>query len=158
MRFIEHKLIDFLAQLENFQKRLWLKRKFVVETTYCITLDLISHELYDEIAANDAQREEWVRLFAFDEIKGNEKTPGYSVPLTIEFLKSNDKLLLDTRFFGDAFCSRLLASLDNLDMQIKGVLVRSDNFQALSLLATGMFYRVWCPRTPQRLRVLRPFR
>jgi adenine-specific DNA-methyltransferase len=46
------KLIDFLAQLEDFQKKLWLKKKFVVETNYCITLDRVPEELYPEIAAN----------------------------------------------------------------------------------------------------------
>ena len=36
IRAIAHKIIDFLAQLEGFQKKLWLKKKFVVETFYCV--------------------------------------------------------------------------------------------------------------------------
>jgi hypothetical protein len=76
-------------ELENFQKKLWLKKKFVVETQYCVTLDRVPEELYPEIAANDAQREEWVRLFAIDDIKGDLTTPGYSKPLTVDFLKAN---------------------------------------------------------------------
>jgi adenine-specific DNA-methyltransferase len=36
IRRIAGKIIDFLAQLEDFQKKLWLKKKFVVETNYCI--------------------------------------------------------------------------------------------------------------------------
>ena len=51
IRKIAHKIIAFLEQLENFQKKLWLKKKFVVETQYCITLDRIPEELYAEIAA-----------------------------------------------------------------------------------------------------------
>ncbi len=39
IRKIAGKIVDFLAQLEDFQKKLWLKKKFVVETQYCITLD-----------------------------------------------------------------------------------------------------------------------
>ncbi len=31
IRRIAHKIIDFLAQIENFEKKLWLKKKFVVE-------------------------------------------------------------------------------------------------------------------------------
>ena len=31
------KIIDFLAQIEDYQKKLWEKRKFVTETQYCIT-------------------------------------------------------------------------------------------------------------------------
>lgn len=38
IRRIAGKIIDFLAQLEDFQKKLWFKKKFVVETRYCITL------------------------------------------------------------------------------------------------------------------------
>ena len=58
LRKIASKLIDFLAQLEDFQKKLWLKKKFVVETNCCITLDRVPEELYPEVAANEAQCEE----------------------------------------------------------------------------------------------------
>ena len=66
IRKIAHKIIQFLAQIEDFQKKLWLKKKFVVETNYCVTLDRIPEELYPKIAANDSQRGQWVRLFARD--------------------------------------------------------------------------------------------
>ena len=68
IRRIAHKIIAFLEQLENFEKKLWLKKKFVVETNYCVTLDHVPEDLYSEIAANDAQREDWARLFAIDDI------------------------------------------------------------------------------------------
>jgi adenine-specific DNA-methyltransferase len=134
IRRIAHKIIDFLAQIENFQKKLWLKKKFVVETQYCVTLDRVPEELYPEIAANDTQREEWVRLFAIDQIEGDLTTPGYSAPLTVEFLKANPYLVLDTRHFSEDFKRRLLASFDDLDEQCDGLLIHSENFQALSLL------------------------
>ncbi len=134
MRRIAHKVIDFLAQLENFQKKLWLKKKFVIATNYCLTLDRIPEELYAEVAANEAQREEWVRLFAIDEVEKTLSGPGYSVPLTIEFLRANPFMVLDTSFFGQDFKDRLLASLGDLDEQTDGVLVQGENFQALELL------------------------
>ncbi|MGC9101181.1 MAG: hypothetical protein ACP5HC_07995 [Caldisericum sp.] len=34
-------IIDFLAQIEDFQKKLWEKKKFVLKTDYVITLDRI---------------------------------------------------------------------------------------------------------------------
>ena len=98
IRRIAGKIINFLAQLEEFQKKLWLKKKFVVETNYCITLDRIPDEFYPEIAASDAQREEWVKLFAIDEIEANLARPGYSVPLSLDFLKANRNLVAETRF------------------------------------------------------------
>lgn len=141
IKMVGMKLITFLASLENYQKRLWLKKKFVVESNYCITLDRVPENLYAEIAVNDAQREEWVRLFAIDEIKGetgdglfNDGKAGYSVPLTVELLKENPFLVLDTKFFTAAFKNALLKSIDNIDEQCDGLLINSENFQALELL------------------------
>ncbi|NCC60460.1 MAG: site-specific DNA-methyltransferase [Verrucomicrobiae bacterium] len=134
LRRIAHKIIRFLEQIESFQKKLWLKKKFVVETNYLITLDQVPEELYPEIATNDAQREEWVRLFAIDEIKKEMMKPGYSVPLTVEFLEANEKLLIDTRFFDGEFKVRLLGAIDDIDGQCDGLLIHSENFQALQLL------------------------
>ena len=145
LRTIAGKLIDFLAQLENFQKKLWLKKKFVVETNYCITLDRVPEELYFEIAANEAQHNEWIKLFAIDEIQAVATgKPGYSKPLTVKFLKANDKLVLDTRFFDDIFKARLLASIENFDEQCDGLLINSENFQALNLLQDRYQKQVKC--------------
>jgi len=144
IRRIAHKIIDFLAQIENFQKKLWLKKKFVVETQYCVTLDRVPEGLYSEIAANEAQREEWVRIFAIDEIQGDLVTPGYSAPLKVEFLKANPYLVLDTRHFSEDFKRRLLASFEDLDEQCDGLLIHSENFQALNLLIERYREQVKC--------------
>ena len=131
---VGEKIIRMLAQLENFQKKLWLKKKFVVQSDYCITLDRVPEKLYSEIIANEAQRKEWVRLFAIDEIKGDLTTEGYSKPLTIEFLKQNPFLVLDTAFFDAKFKHQLVKSMENIDEQTNGLLINSENFQALQLL------------------------
>lgn len=127
-------LIDFLAQLENFQKRLWLKKKFVVETNWCITLDNIDESFYPEIAANQAQTEDWVKLFAIDKIEADLQTPGFSRPLTVDFLKANKNLVLDTRHFSHTFRDKLIASIDNIDERTNGVLVHADNSQGVRFL------------------------
>ncbi len=134
LRRIAHQLIAFLAQLEDFQKKLWLKKKFVTETQYCITLDRVPESLYPAIAVNDAQREEWVKLFAIDEIAGDTAQVGYSVPLTVAFLKGNPFLLVDTALFDDDFKAALMAEIENLDAQCDGILIHSENLQALSIL------------------------
>jgi adenine-specific DNA-methyltransferase len=134
IRNIAHKLIDFLAQIEEFQKKLWLKKKFVVETHYCVTLDRVPEELYPAIAKNDAQREEWVKLFAIDEIEGDMFAVAYSNPLTIEFLKANPFLLVDTIFFNAGFNYCLLASFKDLNEELDGLLIHSENFQVLNLI------------------------
>ncbi|MEQ3636471.1 DNA methyltransferase [Alcanivorax sp.] len=124
LRRIAQHLIDFLAQLENFQKKLWLKKKFVVDTQYCITLDRIPADLYADIAKNDAQRAEWVRLYAIDEIEG------YSSPLTEKFLQENTNLLVDTAHFSDDISEKLAEFGCDYD----GLLIHSENFQALNAL------------------------
>ena len=135
LRAVAHKIIDFLASIENFQKKLWLKKKFVLETNYCITLDRVPEGLYSEIVKNKAQHDEWIKLFAIDEIRGEELgSVPYSNPLTIEFLKANPFLVLDTQFFSTEFKYKLLASIDNLDENTNGVLINADNFHILNLL------------------------
>ena len=103
IRKIAGKIIDFLVQLEDFQKKLWLKKKFVVETQYCIAVGCIPEEFHSEVAANEAQREEWVQLFAIDKIKVDLNTPGYSAKLKPEFLKAHPTLVVDTRHFDVGF-------------------------------------------------------
>jgi adenine-specific DNA-methyltransferase len=152
IRRIAHKLIDFLAQIENFQKKLWLKKKFVVETQYCITLDRIfaiedekaREWLVDQIIKSDAQREEWVTLFGIDQIKQDLATPGYATPLSPEFLRANQNLIVDTRWFDVPFRHRLLGSIDHLDEHTDGVVIHGDNFQALNLLERRYSEAVKC--------------
>ena len=153
IRKIASKIIDFLAQLENFQKKLWLKKKFVVETNYCITLDRVPEELYPEIAKNDAQWEEWEKLGFVDlSVKGTKKKAGElelgddSTPpvKTVEYLNSFPPLLIDTKFFDNSFREALLASIEDFEKECDGVLIHSDNFQALNLLAYRYRKNVKC--------------
>ncbi|MBC06433.1 site-specific DNA-methyltransferase [Thalassospira sp.] len=138
LRGIARHLIDFLAQLEDFQKRLWLKKKFVVDTQYCITLDRIPGEFFSEIAANDVQREQWIQLFAIDQLNN------YSAPLTVEFLKENERLLVDTALFDADFRDRVVSGIQDIDAEQIGQLLHSDNFQALRVLQEKLKSGVKC--------------
>lgn len=73
LRTIAQDIIAFLAQLENFQKKLWLKKKFVVGHHYLITLNHIlkldnAAAWLTEIFANEKQCRAWQDLFAFNEL------------------------------------------------------------------------------------------
>ncbi|MBQ0057402.1 MAG: site-specific DNA-methyltransferase [Bacteroidales bacterium] len=125
---VGEKIITMLAQIEDFQKRLWLKKKFVVQSDYCITLDRVPESFYAEICENEAQRKEWVRLFSIDEVEG------YSEPLTEPFVLQNPYLVLDTAFFSLSFKHRLLSKIEEVDKNCNGLLINSENFQALELL------------------------
>ena len=140
IKAVGEEIIQMLAGLEDFQKKLWLKKKFVVQSDYCITLDRVPESLYADICANEEQHEEWKRLFDIESIKATEGDmfssgkQGYTGELTVQFLKENPHLVLDTAFFNTDFKHRLLESMDNIDAQCDGLLVNSENFQALELL------------------------
>lgn len=149
VRHVGEKIIAFLAQLEDFQRHLWLKKKFVLETQWCVTLDRVPESLYPEIVTNETQREEWVELFAINEISGDlsNGNTGYNEPLNTDFLNANPYLVLDTRHFSADFKNRLLTGLSNagpLDKQTDGLLVHSENFQALNLLQARYQTQVKC--------------
>jgi adenine-specific DNA-methyltransferase len=131
-------IIAFLEQIENFQKKLWLKKKFVTEVRYCLTLDRIPETFYDEIAANAAQREEWKALYHIQAIPadttGQPGYPGDKKPLTVEFLQANPFLMVDTGHFSADFAARLVAAIPMLDESLGGVCFHSENFQALEFI------------------------
>ncbi len=141
---VGHTIIDFLAQIENFQKKLWLKKKFVIETNWCITLDRIDERFYPEIIANKAQIREWCEMYAIDEIEPTLDSVGYSELLTVEFLSQNQNLVVDTKHFSEDFKQRLIASIEELDENTGGLMIKSDNFQALNLIKNRFKSQIQC--------------
>jgi len=142
LRAIALDLIAFLAQLEDFQKKLWRKKKFVVATHYCITLDRVPESLYPIIAANPGQWEQWEKLGMLSENKTdlfNQAKAG-----SIEYLKAHPYLMVDTALFTIEFKQALLAAVDNLDDSLDGLLIHGDNFQALNLLQERYREQVKC--------------
>lgn len=123
LKQVASKIILFLEQLENFQKKLWLKKKFVIASNYCITLDRIPSDYYPEILENKAQLEEWKSLFNFHITNNN-----------INDLINEPFLVLDTKFFNEDFTDRLLAEFEDLDKVTNGLLINSDNFQGVNFI------------------------
>lgn len=138
-------IIKFLAQIENFQKKLWLKKKFVVETNWCITLDRIPEEYYDEIRQNKEQVQEWIDMYAIDEIQQDlEHTEPFTPVPSVLFLKQNQNLIVDTKHFSEEFKNKLLAEFDDLDKETGGLMINSENFQALNLLQKRFSGKINC--------------
>lgn len=141
---IGKEIIAFLAQIENFQRKLWLKKKFVVETNWCITLDRIDESFYPEILACQKQVQEWIDMYRVDLIEGDLTTPAFTNPPTMEFLRANQNLIVDTANFPTTFRDRLIASIDNLDENTGGLMINGDNFHALNFLAGKFSNSVKC--------------
>lgn len=132
VRGIGEDIIDFLAQIEDFQKRLWEKKKFVLKTEYVITIDRIPEEFHEEILKNDAQLKEWEEL-GFGKVEKKEELIVKRDLRVIEY----KKLPVDTRYFSQGFKEKLLDKLTEqayLDDLLDGLLIKSENWQALSLL------------------------
>ncbi len=141
LRKIALEIIDFLAQLENFQKKLWLKKKFVANCHYLITLNHIPQTFHETIFANAKQREQWQNLFAVKNLDIHSISIDDSNPYAY--------LVVDTSLFPAEFQSQLLTALsaqcsDSLDAHINGTLIHSDNFQALNLLQARYREQVKC--------------
>ncbi|MBV2182109.1 MAG: site-specific DNA-methyltransferase [Castellaniella sp.] len=134
LRSIALELIAFLAQLEDFQKKLWLKKKFVVSSHYCITLDRVPEALWPEVVANKQQWEQWKQLGIWDG----------GAPGTMEDLKAAPYRMVDTSLFDAEVAQKLVAGIESIDATACGLLVNSDNFQGLSLLQTKYHERVSC--------------
>ena len=140
------RIIAFLAQIEEFQKRLWKKKKFVVKAEYCMTLDKVPEEFYGEIAQNEEQINEWRELFKLEEIeKGSlHYTANNGLKIDDDYLKSHPFLVLDTKFFDQEFRDRLLGTFKDLDKEIGGLIIKSENWQALNLLSERYREKVKC--------------
>jgi adenine-specific DNA-methyltransferase len=150
IKAIGRQIIAFVAQIENFQKRLFEKKKFVTEVHYCVTLDRVPEELYLDIAKNKAQIAEWKRLFHIHEIEHDTTRPGFKEPVKVEFLRANQFLVLDTKFFSPEFTDVLLASKAFLHSKSSvaeatdGLLLSSENLQALRLLQSNLRDQIDC--------------
>jgi adenine-specific DNA-methyltransferase len=139
IKTLSNKIIDFLSQIEDFQKILFEKKKFVLKADYCLTLDLIPENFYDEIARNEKQLAEWQQLFGLEKITQEslfKSSDGKKV--SPEFLKVSKHLVLDTAHFEEDFKDRLLSCFDDLDGLLGGTIINSENWQALNLLENSL--------------------
>ena len=133
IREVGRDVIRFLSQIEGFQKLLWEKRKFVVDTQYCVAVGLVPEDLLPAVLECEPQWKEWHDLGCISDNDtlfaiGNEPIARH------DFLKNCHGLLLDTRHFESSFVDDLLAALDNIHEKTDCVAIQSENWQALNLL------------------------
>lgn len=144
VREIGGQIIEFLAALEDFQKALWEKKKLVFETRYVVTLDRLERYCPEWLANNidtivKKQRQEWKDLGLGDYEKAAaciRKTEGDLATVgTEQYLP----LPIDTKNFNSEFkwsMQEAVTSVVDLDDALDGLVIQSDNWQALSTLNT----------------------
>lgn len=134
LKTVAKEIIAFLAQLEDFQKKLWLKKKFVAGCHYLITLDHLNEAQVQAALANPKQTAQWQALF-------NVNASGLNAA---ELCKNYPHLVVDTALFEPKFQADVLNNLHDLDDKTNGLLIHSDNYQALNLLQEKYKGKVKC--------------
>ncbi|WP_295651159.1 DNA methyltransferase, partial [uncultured Haemophilus sp.] len=134
LKTVAKEIIAFLAQLEDFQKKLWLKKKFVAGCHYLITLDHLNEAQIQAALDNPKQITQWQALF-------NVNTSGLNAA---ELCKTYPHLVVDTSLFEPTFQADVLREIEHLDDKTNGLLIHSDNFQALNLLQERYKEQVKC--------------
>ena len=125
--FISNEIIDVLVKIEEIKKNLFLKKKFVSNTNYGISLKNIPSKYHMEIIENTDQINQWRENLHLNYLMEDETC------LNMEFLKSTPFLVVDTKNFPMDFKFNLISDIPELNNSIQGTLIKSDNFQALNL-------------------------
>ncbi len=127
LKIITYKIIDFISQFENELGKIWNKPKFVRKSNYVITLDRITDKkLVQKIIKHpnfNKQLKEWQEMGIVEE-EFNAKDIDNS-----EYAH----LPIDTKYFPD-LKFKILSLFDDLDNQLDGWLIKSENYQALNTI------------------------
>ena len=128
LKNIAFKIIDFIAQFEDELVKIWNKPKFVRNSNYVITLDRISNDsLVRKLLKHGGMEKQIDEWRALGIVIGD---------FDIRTITDDEKYIhlpFDTKYFKDME-SEILALFDNLDDQLDGRLIKSENYQALNTI------------------------
>lgn len=143
VRSLAGQVIEFLAQIEDTEKLLFEKQKFVLDTAYLVPIQHVPRPFWPEIVANERQQAEWRDWLALEPQKDLFNPQG---EMNEAFLEAHPTLPVHTKHFSPDFTRRLLEALpfEDLDEATDGLLVHGENYQALRLLAKRYAGQVHC--------------
>lgn len=151
LKRVAYAIIEFIAQFEDELVRIWNKPKFALASNYVITFDRVfgkSEDTARKLLAHEgmtAQIAEWQTLgiidddFTPEKIFEVEETNGElfadeDANDAINALNAKLRFLpFDTKHF-KSLEIEILALFDNLDEELDGRLIHSENYQALNTL------------------------
>jgi adenine-specific DNA-methyltransferase len=153
LKAIAFKVIGFISQFEDELVKIWNKPKFVRNSHYILTLDHLikrgKNELMEEIFAHNGiqkQIEEWV---AFEMLESALQPDELLRQLTENDLTSErtrpklQYLPLDTKHFSGLEL-QILACFTDLDKIFDGLIINSENYQALNTLQHKYRQKIKC--------------
>jgi len=126
LKEIAYNIIHFISQFENELVKIWNKPKFVLNSNYVLTLSNLSYNLFQEFSSHknmDQQLKEWKALKYIED------------NMDVEDINYNDypNLPIDTKYFEDLKV-KFIEEKERLDSKLDGVLIKSDNYQALNTI------------------------
>ena len=134
---VASRIIEFLDATETFQKNLFTLKKKVIDTHWLISLGKIPSGYWPRLLAHEGLRAYWLREFkqAVSTLEQMQALPTLVVDTSL-FVTAEDKALIDAILSDPAF--------DHLDEQTDGLLIHSENWQALNLLQEKFRERIQC--------------
>jgi len=127
-------IISYISKFENELKTIWEKPKLVKNSNYIITIDKLTSKLVEKIREEQpqAQKKEWFELGFIDETW-----------IWDNIISETAKTLpIDTKYISASLKYDILATFENLDECIDGVLIKSDNYQALNTIKHKYFGKI----------------
>jgi len=165
---IANTIIDFVSQIEDFQKKLWEKKKFVLSTEWVITIDRLvdyvgeeaANPILKQVIENEKQIAEWKELFG-EEIFKDWKNINLSDIAPLREIKQAEinfsqrrkdakewwKLPIDTVHFSKEFKIELLNKLSEkieLVEKADGLVMHSDNYHGNLLISNKYDNSIKC--------------
>ena len=127
---LAYKVIEYIAKFEEELKAIWNKPKFVRNSNYVLTLDKLENnvDLIKKIIKHPGwkkQIEEWKELSLSNVLEENKIIDDKG-----KLNKKYKYLPIDTKYFKNIDYD-ILESFENIDKTIDGILIKSDNYQAL---------------------------
>jgi adenine-specific DNA-methyltransferase len=131
------RIIEFLDATETFQRNLFTMKKKVIDTHWLISVGKIPAAYWPRLLQNQ-------RLLAYFQSEFKQTVA------SVDDLQAQSTLVVDTSLFTTpderALIDELLSdpAFDNLDEQTDGLLIHSENWQALNLLQEKFRERIKC--------------
>ncbi len=137
VREIGQRIIAFLHQIEDFQARLFEKRKFILRTDWLVMASALSvreggKELVAKACTNKKQVAEWQRWVGDDKLTGKALLAKYP------------HLPIHTTHFEEEYALAVLGCFEDIEAELGGVLVHGDNYGALRTLEMSHLDRIQC--------------
>ena len=145
---IAYKIINYIARFEDELVKIWNKPKFVRNSNYVITIDKIlgkNDSLLEKIFKHNGMQEqiaEWIALGMLDQNFKPEmilEKDLANAPLYPQY----QHLPIDTKYFKDLELD-ILGLFADLDAELDGWLIHSENYQALNTIKPKFFEKIKC--------------